>query len=275
MKKIYVNLKRFDVSPDVGGINRIAALPQWGTFLTKEINAAAQSFAGQASCTVFLPEMHLLSAVPYVKEIQIGCQSVSENDVGVAGNFGAMTTQRSAQAMREAGVTDVIIGHCEERNQLKKYGLTTEKINHILNQRVQRALAAKLDLLFCIGETAEEQENWQATLKQQIEQGLEGIDATNIVLAYEPVWAIGPGKTPPTAEKITEIVDYIKTIAPYPVVYGGGLKEENALMLGKIACLDGGLIALTNFTGDIGFYPETFTTIVHQFLQTLKEESYK
>ncbi|WP_082008495.1 triose-phosphate isomerase [Photobacterium gaetbulicola] len=81
----------------------------------------------------------------------------------------------------------------------------------------------------------------------------------NIILAYEPVWAIGPGKTPPNSDYIGLITDFIKQTVNAnfkttpPVVYGGGLKAENAAMLADIYQLDGGLIALTNFIHPIGF----------------------
>ena len=96
---------------------------------------------------------------------------------------------------------------------------------------------------------------------------LAGKDAGQVALAYEPVWAIGPGKTPPDAAYITDIARFIKSRLPHlPVVYGGGLKSDNAKMLAGIAEIDGGLIALTRFSGEIGFYPEEYLEIVRLYL---------
>ncbi|NTW37946.1 MAG: triosephosphate isomerase, partial [Syntrophobacteraceae bacterium] len=102
-------------------------------------------------------------------------------------------------------------------------------------------------------------------LGRQLHEGLAGIDPSDIVLAYEPIWAIGPGKTPPSAEQIAAIAADIKRILPCPLVYGGGLKKENATAIGAIRELDGGLIALTRFTGQIGFHPEEYLEIVDMY----------
>nr|HML45187.1 triose-phosphate isomerase [Clostridia bacterium] len=84
--------------------------------------------------------------------------------------------------------------------------------------------------------------------------------------AYEPVWAIGPGKQPPDAATIAEAARFIKERAGNcPVVYGGGLKADNAAMLAAIPEIDGGLIALTRFSGKIGFYPEEFLEIIRLY----------
>ena len=97
--------------------------------------------------------------------------------------------------------------------------------------------------------------------------GLEGVDKSRVTIAYEPIWAIGPGKTPPNKEYITKIGAFIKTVTGgMDVVYGGGLKHDNAEMLASIPEIDGGLIALTRFQGDIGFYPEEYLEIVRIYM---------
>jgi len=88
-----------------------------------------------------------------------------------------------------------------------------------------------------------------------------------LVTAYEPVWAIGPGKTPPDRAYIQMIAQYIKEVSGgMDVVYGGGLKVDNAEMLAAIPEVDGGLIALTRFTGEIGFYPDEYLEIIKTYL---------
>jgi triosephosphate isomerase (TIM) len=104
-------------------------------------------------------------------------------------------------------------------------------------------------------------------LAKQLEEGLEGVDRSKVVLAYEPIWAIGPGRTPPSPGEITAIAAEIKGLAPLPLVYGGGLKLGNAESIGSIAELDGGLVALTRFEGQIGFYPEEFLEIVDAYFR--------
>ena len=94
----------------------------------------------------------------------------------------------------------------------------------------------------------------------------------SVVVAYEPIWAIGPGKVPPSSEYIAYVSSYIKQrvqeahgFTP-PVVYGGGLKEENAGAIAGIPSIDGGLVALTRFTGEIGFDPDGLKGIVDRYL---------
>ncbi|MCI6547286.1 MAG: triose-phosphate isomerase, partial [Coriobacteriaceae bacterium] len=92
-------------------------------------------------------------------------------------------------------------------------------------------------------------------------------DPTRVVVAYEPVWSIGPGKTPADASYIQKVARLLKGCVPgVDVVYGGGLKADNARMLADIEEIDGGLIALTRFTGQIGFYPEEYAEIVRLYL---------
>lgn len=93
------------------------------------------------------------------------------------------------------------------------------------------------------------------------------MDLSSVVIAYEPVWSIGPGKTPAGKDYITKVAKLIKSvIGNVPVVYGGGLKEANAEMLSSIDEIDGGLIALTRFTGEIGFYPDEYLRIVELYM---------
>lgn len=120
---------------------------------------------------------------------------------------------------------------------------------------------------YCIGEKSEEQDRWQEVLGAQLEEGLAGADLTRVVAAYEPVWSIGPGKTPADAPYIAKIARFTKSRLPVDVVYGGGLRADNAGMLAGIPEIDGGLIALTRFTGEIGFYPEEYIEIIRLYLE--------
>ena len=170
------------------------------------------------------------------------------------------------------GCESVIIGHCEERNfyndTFAEAGVKDPSAtNRILNQEVLRATERGLNVLFCIGEKSEEQEQWQQVLGDQLSIGLDGVDKSRVVIAYEPIWSIGPGKTPADKPYIEKIARFVKEqTGGLDVVYGGGLKADNAAMLSSIGDIDGGLIALTRFSGEIGFYPEEYLEIIRLYL---------
>ena len=222
---------------------------------------------------MYLPELHLFNALEAADDtLSVGCQGIFYENVSKGGNFGAFTTHRVAAAMKQIGVKDVIIGHFEERkdkNNLLYMAGKEDKtlVNKILNKEIALAIEAGISPLYCIGESLEErQTSWKEVLKLQIEEGLKGIDLTKVKIAYEPLWAIGPGKIPATAKEIKEVVDFIKSIVDVPVLYGGGLKSDNAATISKIEGVDGGLIALTRFSGEIGFYSEEYLEIIRLYL---------
>ena len=104
-------------------------------------------------------------------------------------------------------------------------------------------------------------------LGAQLDIGLDGVDPSRVVIAYEPIWSIGPGKTPADKPYIEKIARFVKErTGGMDVVYGGGLKQDNAEMLASIAQIDGGLIALTRFAGEIGFYPNEYLEIIRLYL---------
>ena len=245
MKHIFLNLKRFDIPRDWGGVNSIAEPADWGGYIVnhtqdgvKELLEAAKE---ETEFVMYVPEAHVIPAVQAKtadSPVVIGCQSVFRDDVAEGHNFGAFTSNRTAKAMKALGCGSVLIGHCEERNDkagiLAEAGVTdTAAVNRLLNQEVCRAVEAGLSVLYCIGEKAEEQDRWKEVLREQIETGLAGVpEAAPVVIAYEPVWAIGPGKIPPDQAYITKIADYVKEVSGgRDVVYGGGLKQDNAKML--------------------------------------------
>ena len=279
MKHIYVNFKRFDIPKEYGGVNNIASPLEWGEYIITYIQNALQQYdKEEVEFTFYMPEAHLINAITALDKnsnLKIGSQGVYREDTSLEGNFGAFTTNKTANSMKAIGCESVIIGHCEERNDkagvMREAGLVDpEAISRILNLEVKAAINAGLSVLFCIGERAEEQSNWKEALRKQLEIGLKDVDKNKVTIAYEPVWAIGPGKTPPDKEYIAQIARYIKELTDgCNVVYGGGLKEENAKMLASIDEVDGGLIALTRFQGDIGFYPEEYLEIVKKYMGKL------
>ena len=276
MKHLYLNLKRFDVPVEYGGVNRIAPLKDWGGYIVSHTQQGLKKYdPSQVEFVQYFPEAHILGAVGALCEgspVQVGCQGGYRMNTAVGGNCGAFTTNRPASIAKAMGCTSTIIGHCEERNDkagiLAEAGVTdTAAVNRLLNQEIRLAVEQGLTVLYCIGEKSEEQERWQEVLGEQLSVGLEGVDTSKVVIGYEPVWSIGPGKTPAGKDYITMIARFVKErTGGLDVVYGGGLKVDNAEMLASIEEIDGGLIALTRFQGEIGFYPDEYLEIIKTYL---------
>jgi triosephosphate isomerase len=279
MKHLLLNLKRFDISPEFGGVNRLASPEEWGsTIVSKTQDTLAEYGVQNAEYVMFFPEAHLLGAKSALSEnspIQLGSQGVFRNDTSVGGNFGAFTTNLTANAAKQCGCTYTLIGHCEERNDkldiLARAGLSRAEampiVNKLLNEEIKMAQKAGLKVVYCIGELEEEQPAWQEVLGAQLDIGLDGVNKDDVVIAYEPIWSIGPGKTPADKPYITKIARFVKEhTGGIDVVYGGGLKTDNAKMLSEIEEIDGGLIALTRFSGEIGFYPDEYLEIIKLYL---------
>lgn len=306
MRDIFVNLKRFDVPRRLGGVCPENDPVQWIEYVIDESIRLGIGQLSGARVTLFIPEALLANAIcqlrSYAPErtasLAIGCQGVFREDVTPGGNFGAFTSNRPATAMRNLGCDWAMVGHSEERKDklgiIAKYDpavLTdaaqrkqaNQAVDGLLNQEIDCALKAGINVLFCVGETAAEKGTGdfetqkpriEAVLRAQLEQGLNGVAdlADRVAIGYEPIWAIGPGKVPPGAEYIDFVAAFIKQTmqALYgfkpSVVYGGGLKAENAGMIGGIATVDGGLIALTRFSGEIGFYPEELRIIIDKYI---------
>ncbi len=279
MKHIFLNLKRFDISPEKGGVNRLAPMVDWSKTIVEKTQDALKSYSKDAvEFVMYLPEAHLLNATSALTSdspVQIGSQGVFRADTAVGGNFGAFTTNRTANAVSQMGCQSTLIGHCEERNDkmgiLEMAGVSGKEaatvVGKILNEEIKMAQAAGLSVLYCIGEKSEELDTWQDVLGLQLDIGLDGVDKSRVVIAYEPVWSIGPGKTPADKPYIEKIARFVKErTGGLDVVYGGGLKTDNAEMLASIPEIDGGLIALTRFSGEIGFYPEEYLDIIRLYM---------
>lgn len=276
MKHLYLNLKRFDVPPAYGGINRLCDLKTWGEYIVSHTQDELKKYSPkEAEFVQFFPEAHLLGAVNarnVNSPVHVGCQGVYRMNTTLGGNFGAFTTNRPVSSMLAMGVQSTIIGHCEERNDksgiLAEAGvIDTAAVNRLLNQEIKQAVSNGMNVLYCIGEKDTELDRWQEVLLEQLETGLDGVDKSKVVIGYEPVWSIGPGKTPAGKDYIIKVARFIKEVTGgIDVVYGGGLKKDNADMLASIDEIDGGLIALTRFSGEIGFYPDEYLEIIGIYL---------
>jgi len=307
MPDIFVNLKRFEVPKQFGGLCPMDDPVAWIESVIEEtVQSGLGSLVG-LRLTFLLPEglidavVKRLGTFPEAKTatIRIGCQGVHWDDITPGGNFGAFTTSLPATAAKSLGSTWAIIGHSEERKAKLQVIQTFEPavarhelsrsqalaaVDNLIHAEVQCALRAGLDVLLCVGETAEERGSGtfeeqkpriQTVLKSQLTANLTGVNKflgdRQIVIGYEPIWAIGPGKTPPGKDYIGFVSAYIKQVVlenfefDPVVVYGGGLKEENASMISSIETIGGGLVALTRFTGDIGFDVKGLKRIIEQY----------
>jgi triosephosphate isomerase (TIM) len=160
-------------------------------------------------------------------EIAVAAQNVHwEHD-------GAYTGEVSAPMLRELGVYGAIVGHSERRQY---FGETDDGVA----KRARAALAAGLSVIACVGETEEERERGETedVLRRQVSV-LEADDS--LVVAYEPVWAIGTGKTA-TPEIAQEAHAFVRSLLDVPVLYGGSVKPENAAELLGQADVDGALV---------------------------------
>ncbi len=231
------------------------------------VEALKNEAAGICSCVEIVvcpPFTTLCSVVEAAKgsRIKVGAQNVhwAEN--------GAFTGEISAAMLKEAGVEYVIIGHSERRQY---FGETDETVN----SRLKAALAAGLKPIVCIGELLEEREGGrtEAVLERQVKGAFAGIsaeDAAKVVLAYEPVWAIGTGKTatPEVAEAthafIRSVVRalYGEAIAEgMTIQYGGSMKPANARELVAQKDIDGGLI------GGAALKADSFAELIRQAVE--------
>lgn len=154
---------------------------------------------------------------------------------------GAFTGEISPEMVKDAGASYVIIGHSERRQLFAE-------TNELLNKKLKAALETGLKVIFCIGEVLAEKSKYKSVLKKQIVEGLEGVtDFSNIIIAYEPVWAIGTGEVATVAD-IKKVHTYIKNTikelfnTDALVLYGGSVKPSNSGEILALESVDGVLI---------------------------------
>lgn len=200
------------------------------------------SNVGVIVCPPFT-SLSVASAILKGTSVALGAQNMSPEDEG------AFTGEVNAKMLKSVGCTHVIIGHSERRQY---FGETDEGVN----KKVKKALASGLIPIACVGETLSQRENGTtdqvvSTQVHALFAGLPAADAAKVIIAYEPVWAIGTGKTatPDQAQdvhkKIRDLVAqlYGAAVADGTVIqYGGSVKPENAAELLKQPDIDGALV---------------------------------
>lgn len=187
----------------------------------------------------------------YDTDIQVGAQNLHFEENG------AFTGEISGSMLAESGCNYVIVGHSERRQY---FGETDESVN----KRTQIALEHKLAPIICVGESLEERQKDEhfELVKDQITAALKGISETNaldVVIAYEPIWAIGTGETA-TPEQAQVMHEYIRTVISdiysnetaeqINILYGGSMKPANAHELLSQPDVDGGLIGGASLDAD-------------------------
>ncbi len=194
------------------------------------------------------PQFIHISKLIKLNKVPIGAQNCSWEDRG------AFTGEISAKSLKELGVKFVIIGHSERREIFKE--------SENLNKKVINAISNNLKVIFCVGENLPQRKNnkTQSIIENQIVSGLKNIkDYKNIIIAYEPVWAIGTGKTA-TPSQAQEIHQFIRIIIAkklkwdsisIPIVYGGSINPNNFKELLKMKDIDGGLVGGASLEGNI------------------------
>jgi len=194
--------------------------------------------------------------VPYFKDlnIKLGVQNIYFE------NEGSYTGEILPSQAKSMGIKYALVGHSERRKNLKEN-------NQMINKKIKAGLKENMGIVLCVGESMEEKVllETEDVLKRQIFTALKGIDdLKNIVIAYEPVWAIGTGKIPTKRELVNAInfiKDFVKELKrgqEIKVLYGGSVNTKNIKSLNTIEEIDGYLI------GGASSKPEEFIDIINE-----------
>ncbi len=172
---------------------------------------------------------------------------------------GAYTGEVSPAMLLDAGCKHVIIGHSERRQYF-------HEDDAVVNKKIKAAKKAGLNVIFCVGESLEAREANRVfdVIGQEIEKGLEGVDAENLVVAYEPIWAIGTGRTasPEQAQEVHAFIRerlkklYGSVAEEIRILYGGSVTPENVEILMACKDVNGGLV------GGASLKPDSFAKLV-------------
>ncbi|WP_314881155.1 triose-phosphate isomerase [Filifactor alocis] len=198
----------------------------------------------EVECVVCAPFISLerLSVASKNTAIKLGAQNVSQYDNG------AYTGEISTSMLKDLNMEYVILGHSERR----QYFLET---NEVINQKVQKVLSSKMTPILCVGETLEERESRKMNdvIATQIKEGLANLSfeqAKGVVVAYEPIWAIGTGKTA-TSDQANEMAMFIRkqlrklfqdVAEDISILYGGSVKPNNIKEIMVQSDIDGALV---------------------------------
>ncbi len=244
--KLYQLIKKKDMRKKiVAGNWKMNMNLQDGVALAKEINETLKADKPNCGVIICTPFIHLASVAGVLDKevVGLGAENCADKEKG------AYTGEVSAEMVKSTGAQYVILGHSERRQY---YHETAD----ILKDKVQLALKSGLKVIFCCGETLDEREanKQNEVVKAELDGSVFNLSADewkNIILAYEPIWAIGTGKTA-TADQAEEMLAYIRSIVAdkygkdaaedTTILYGGSCKPSNAAELFAKPDIDGGLI---------------------------------
>lgn len=245
----------------VAGNWKMNTTVQEGVSLAQEVNGLLKKSVAKCDVVICVPFTHLMSVNAVIESsvLGLGAENCADKEKG------AYTGEVSAQMVASTGANYVILGHSERRQY---YGET----NETLKSKTRLALDNNLTPIFCVGEVLEERENgtYNDVVKSQVEAlfDLSAEDFAKIVIAYEPVWAIGTGKTA-TADQAQDMHAHIRNVIENKygkevadntsILYGGSCKPSNAKELFAKPDVDGGLI------GGAALEAESFLGIVEAF----------
>lgn len=220
----------------------------------------SEALASEKKKVMIAPPFTALAAVHEVlksSNILLGAQNMGPVEEG------AHTGEISVKMLKDVGVSVVILGHSERRHVYKEP-------DHLINEKVKLALSNRMEVILCVGETLKEREDGipENVVENQLINGLNGLkekQLDSIVIAYEPVWAIGTGKTamPEDADKMHSYIRKIlekrfskKAAESMVIQYGGSVKQGNVRELMNMENIDGALV------GGASLKAETFIPIV-------------
>ncbi|MCU7496603.1 MAG: triose-phosphate isomerase [Ignavibacteria bacterium] len=228
----------------------------------KLISELKKNLAGldlKAEVIICPPFTSLDTAKTLIKDsaIMLGAQNMYFEESG------AYTGEVSAEMLKSTGCQYVILGHSERRTIFKE-------TDELINKKIKKAILSGLNPIFCVGETLEQRENGttESVISTQVSVGLSGLSAEDlkkVIVAYEPVWAIGTGKTA-TPEQAQQVHVFIRSLLRklysdeaaegVTIQYGGSVKPENAALLLSQADIDGALV------GGACLKADSFTSII-------------
>ena len=204
--------------------------------LVNKVISFSKKFKSSKFKIIYLPPTTLICPMAQMvknTKIEVGAQNCHHQD-----NYGAETGSVNARMVRGVGAKYVILGHSENRENGES--------DKLINQKIKTALKNKLKVIFCIGEKIKDKRNkkTKSVLSKQIKLGLKGIKLNNnIIIAYEPVWAIGSGMIPKSND-LLNVIDFIKSRFKQnlKILYGGSVNDKNINELKTIHNIDGFLV---------------------------------
>ena len=203
--------------------------------LVNKVISFSKKFKSSKFKIIYLPPNTLICPMAQMvknTKIEVGAQNCHHQE-----NYGALTGSVNAKMIKGVGAKYVILGHSENRE--------TGESDKLINLKIKTALKNGLKVIFCIGEKIKDKRNKKTNLilSKQIKLGLKGVKLNNIIIAYEPVWAIGSGMIP-KSDELFKTINFIKSKfrKKLKILYGGSVNNKNINELKTIRNIDGFLV---------------------------------